>query len=222
MVVRLLAGVLMQQASAKVLHKIWTNWDVRGTSMLEQPAGRWWKESVIRLAAFSSLACRHSLNTPPFHPPQLLQLSYSRLPRKPGAAEQSQRTVILGAKSGGLGMLSCWERFGRRVESCGSAPTPSTSTRPPSLPLPSRSSSPACARGEQEHGARSDIADVAAEEKQMRHRGFAADSQPPGRQSHRAGRFAWVAAPGGALAKMRTAALPGIWLCPERMQKQTL
>lgn len=55
----------------------------------------------------------------------------------------------------------------------------------------------------------------------MRYRGFAADSQPPGRQAHGAGRLAWVAAPEAALAKMRTAATPGIWLCPERMRKET-
>lgn len=49
----------------------------------------------------------------------------------------------------------------------------------------------------------------------MRHRGFATDNQPPGRQAHGAGRLAW------ALAKMRTAATPGIWLCLERMRKET-
>lgn len=49
----------------------------------------------------------------------------------------------------------------------------------------------------------------------MRHRGFATDKQPPGRQAHGAGRLAWVP------AKMRTAFTPGIGLCPERMRKET-
>uniref|UniRef100_A0A4W2DWB7 Uncharacterized protein n=1 Tax=Bos indicus x Bos taurus TaxID=30522 RepID=A0A4W2DWB7_BOBOX len=54
-------------------------------------------------------------------------------------------------------MLSSWGRPGWRVGSCGSASGPSAGPRP-LCPYPARSSCPACARGDREHGAPSDVA----------------------------------------------------------------
>lgn len=83
------------------------------------------------IGCFLQLRRADTPSTLPFYTPlNCFSSPTAGCPENPEQQSSLSGTVLLEAKPGGLGMLSCWERFGRRVESFGSAPTPPLAPAP--------------------------------------------------------------------------------------------